>query len=48
MENTTVYWPKPVTSNRKDKVVINRLRIGHSKIYILCAEKNLQCVKPAV
>jgi ribonuclease HI len=32
IKNTTVYWPKPQTSNRKDEVIINRLRIGHSKM----------------
>ncbi|XP_050535155.1 uncharacterized protein LOC126902170 [Daktulosphaira vitifoliae] len=32
IKNTTEYWPKPHTSNRKDEVVINRLRIGHSKM----------------
>ncbi|KAL4141753.1 hypothetical protein QTP88_004330 [Uroleucon formosanum] len=29
---TTVYWPKPHTLNHKEEVVINRLRIGHSKM----------------
>jgi ribonuclease HI len=32
IKNTTVYWHKPHTYNRKDEVVINRLRIGHSKL----------------
>ncbi|XP_025416794.1 uncharacterized protein LOC112688000 [Sipha flava] len=32
IKNTTEYWPKPHTSNRKDEVAINRLRIGHSKM----------------
>lgn len=32
IKNITEYWPKSHWSNRKDEVVINRLRIGHSKM----------------
>jgi hypothetical protein len=31
-KNTTIHWPKPQSFIRKDEVIINRLRLGHSKI----------------
>ncbi|XP_050547338.1 uncharacterized protein LOC126909023 [Daktulosphaira vitifoliae] len=46
IKNTTEYWPKPHTSNRKDEVVINRLRIDHSKMshgHLMCREDPAMC-----
>ena len=47
IKNTTEYWPKPHTSNRKDEVVINRLRIGHSKMshgHLMRREEPAMCL----
>lgn len=47
IKNTTVYWPKPHTSNHKDEVVINRLRIGHSKMFhghLMRREEPVMCL----
>lgn len=46
IENTTIYWHKPHSFDRKVEVIINRLRIGHSKMVILCEGKDKHCAKP--
>lgn len=43
IKNVIRYWLKPHLFNRKDKVIIYRLRIGHSNMSFLCEGKNQHC-----
>jgi len=46
IKNTTNYWPRPQSFNRKDEVIINRLRIGHSRMshgHLMCKEETPLC-----
>jgi len=47
-QNTTTYWPKPYSFNRKYEVIINRVPITVTQNYpmvILSTEKNQYCAK---